>query len=325
MKIAILDDYQDQVRHLSNFTILKEHDVTVFTDTLNDINALVDRLEAFDAIILIRERTVVTDELLSRLPNLKLISQTGKISNHLNLDDCTRHRVAVAEGVGSPIAPSELAWALILATARRLPNYIGNFKHGQWQQSGELGLGTTLNGKTMGIWGFGKIGQRLAKYAHAFEMDVVVWGSEASREKAVKSGYRAAESKQAFFSQCDVISLNLRLNEATRHIVTQLDLDAMRADSMIVNISRAELIAPNALYQTLVKHPTKLAAIDVFEQEPANEHNEPLLTLPNVVATPHLGYVERNSYELYFQWAFENVVKFSAGTPENIANPQALS
>ncbi|MDA0130047.1 D-2-hydroxyacid dehydrogenase family protein [Vibrio sp. MarTm2] len=325
MKIAILDDYQDQVRHLSHFTMLNEHDVTVFTDTLNDVDALVNRLEAFDAIILIRERTVITDELLSRLPNLKLISQTGKISNHLNLDDCTRHRVAVAEGVGSPIAPSELAWALIMATARRLPNYIDNFKHGQWQQSGVIGLGTTLHGKTMGIWGFGKIGQRLAKYAHAFEVDVVVWGSEASREKAVKAGYRAAESKQAFFSQCDIISLNLRLNEATRHIVTQLDLDTMRPDSMLVNISRAELIAPNALYQTLVTHPTKLAAIDVFEHEPANEHSEPLLTLPNVVATPHLGYVEKNSYELYFQWAFENVVKFSAGTPENIANPQALS
>lgn len=325
MKIAILDDYQDQVRHLTSFTALQAHQVTVFNDTITDLDALVARLQPFDAVILIRERTEISQALLSRLPNLKLISQTGKISNHLNLDDCTQHNVAVAEGVGSPVAPSELAWALIMAATRHLPSYIANLHQGHWQQSGPLGLGTCLHGRTLGIWGFGKIGQRLAKFADVFGMKVMVWGSETSRAKAVQDGYQAAQSKTQFFRNCDIVSLNLRLNNATRHIVTLEDLNAMKSGSLLVNISRAEIIEPNALYQSLRDNPDKLAAVDVFEQEPANHANQPLLSLPNVVATPHLGYVEQNSYELYFKWAINNVVSFANGAPENIANPQVLS
>lgn len=324
MKVAILDDYQDQVRHLNSFDAVGDHDVTIFNDTVSDVNDLVTRLKPFDAIVLIRERTVISNELLAQLPNLKLISQTGKISNHINLDDCTRHNVAVAEGVGSPVAPSELAWALIMAASRHLPSYIKNLQQEHWQQSGSLGLGTTLHGRTLGIWGFGKIGQRLAAFAEVFGMKVMVWGSESSRDKAQQAGHQAAMSKQEFFRHCDIISLNLRLNDATRHVVTKQDLDSMKNGSLLVNISRAELIEPNALYQTLVENPTKLAAVDVFEQEPANKQNQPLLSLSNVVATPHLGYVENNSYELYFQWALENVAKFANGQPQNIANPQAL-
>lgn len=324
MKTAILDDYQDQVRTLSCFSMLNGHDITVFNDTLSDLDALAERLKPFDILVLIRERTTITQQLLARLPNLKLISQTGKISNHINLDDCTTHNVAVAEGVGSPVAPSELAWALIMASMRNIPAYIEQFKQGHWQQSGQLGLGSTLSGRTFGIWGYGKIGQQLARYAQAFNMKVVIWGSEQSRDKAIRHGYQAADNKSDFFSQCDIISLNLRLNRATRHIVLKQDLELMKPDSLLVNISRAELIEPGALYQTLVESPSKRAAVDVYEDEPANVDNQPLLTLPNVVATPHLGYVERNSYELYFQWALENVRHYLNGQPENIANPQVL-
>ncbi|KOO03307.1 D-2-hydroxyacid dehydrogenase family protein [Vibrio nereis] len=324
MKIAILDDYQDQVRTLSCFSMLNGHDITVFNDTLSDLDALAERLKPFDILVLIRERSTITERLLARLPNLKLISQTGKISNHINLDDCTTHNVAVAEGVGSPVAPSELAWALIMASMRHIPAYIEQFKQGHWQQSGQLGLGSTLSGRTFGIWGYGKIGQQLARYAQAFNMKVLVWGSEQSRDKAIRHGYQAAENKSDFFSQCDIISLNLRLNSATRHIVTKQDLDLMKPDSLLVNISRAELVEPGALYQTLVESPSKRAAVDVYEEEPTNVDNQPLLTLPNVVATPHLGYVERNSYELYFQWALENVLHYLNAQPHNIANPQVL-
>lgn len=324
MRIAILDDYQDQVRHLSCFQRLKDHDVTVFSNIPVDENELIERLQPFEAIVLIRERTNITPNLLQNLPNLKLISQTGKISNHLNLTDCDKHAIAVAEGIGSPVAPSELGWALIMAASRHLPSYINRFNQDQWQQSGQLSLGRTLSGKTLGIWGFGKIGQRMAKYASAFDMDVMVWGSESSRTRATELGYRAASSQDVFFEQCDVISLHLRLNDVTRHIVKQSDLDAMKPDSLLVNISRAELIEPNALYETLVKTPTKQAALDVFEQEPANKSSEPLLSLPNVVATPHLGYVEQSSYELYFQHAFDNILTFADGDYNNIANAYIL-
>lgn len=324
MKIAILDDYQDQVRKLSSFSQLTEHDVMVFNDTVTNLDELSQRLSPYEAIVLIRERTEINQALLERLPNLRLISQTGKISNHLDLAACTQNGVAVAEGVGSPIAPSELAWALIMASMRNLPSYISHFQQGEWQQSGVLGLGSTLNGKRFGIWGYGKIGQRLAKFAQVFGMQIIVWGSEASRQKAQEDGHLAAKSRQDFFSECDVISLNLRLHPATQHIVTKQDLDLMKQSSLLVNISRAELIEPNALYQTLVEHPSKRAAIDVFEQEPATKDNQPLLELPNVVATPHLGYVEKDSYELYFKWALENVAQFAAGQPQHIANPEVL-
>lgn len=318
MKIAVLDDYQDAVKDLSCFRILQDHDVRVFNETFSKTDDLVDKLRDFEALVLIRERTVITEALLANLPNLKLISQTGKISNHIDAKLCHKYGVAVAEGVGSPVAPSELCWGLIMAASRHIPEYVAQFSQGHWQQSGSLGLGRVLNGSVLGIWGYGKIGQRIAQYAKAFGMKVLVWGSESSRALAQEHDFFAAESKAEFFQRADIVSLHLRLNDATKAIVTQADLALMKADSLLVNTSRAELIESGALYAEMLANPSKRAAIDVFETEPANANNEPLLSLPNVLCTPHIGYVEKASYELYFNIAFENVVAFANGKAENL-------
>ena len=319
MKIAILDDYQDVVKTLECFKILNGHDVHIFNETQTSVSKLALRLIDFEALVLIRERTQITEELLSKLPNLKLISQTGKISNHLNLALCHKYGVAVSEGVGSPVAPAELCWTLIMAASRNIPEYVSNLSFSQWQQSGVLGLGRTLNGLTLGIWGYGKIGQRIAQYAKTFGMQVLVWGSESSRKLAEEHAFVAAASRHEFFSTSDVVSLHLRLNEVTKGCVRKSDLSLMKSDSLLVNTSRAELIEPNALYSEMEANLTKRAALDVFSIEPATKDNEPLLSLPNVLSSPHLGYVEKGSYELYFKIAFENVVAFAQGKPQNLA------
>ncbi|KLV08154.1 D-2-hydroxyacid dehydrogenase family protein [Photobacterium ganghwense] len=324
MKVAVLDDYQNAVKGLSCFAMLEGHQVKVLNSTIADPASLAPLLVDVDALVLIRERTLINEALLSRLPNLKLISQTGKISHHLDLEACTRHGVAVAEGIGSPVAPAELCWGLMMAASRYIPQYSANQQLGQWQQSGTLGLGRTLHGQVMGIWGYGKIGQRIARYAQVFGMDVQIWGSESSRIRAIQDGFKAADSKKVFFASSDIVSLHLRLNAATCGIVTEEDLLAMKPDSLLVNTSRAELIQPGALHNVLSAHPSRRAAVDVFEQEPALPSNEQLLALPNVLCTPHLGYVEQNSYELYFRKAFENVIAFANGHPENIANSEVL-
>lgn len=324
MKVAVLDDYQDSVRTLECFGLLQGHDVRVLNETYADPEQLADRLEDVEALVLIRERTKIDEALLSKLPSLKLISQTGKVSNHLDLEACTRHGIAVAEGVGSPVAPSELCWGLILAASRYIPQYASQLQRGRWQQSG-LGLGRTLDGLALGIWGYGKIGQRIAQYGQAFGMQIQVWGSEKSRALAKSHGFHACGSKEEFFSNCDILSLHLRLNDATRGIVTAADLARMKADSLFVNISRAELVEAGALYAELHRSPGKRAALDVFEYEPVLAENEPLLSLPNALCTPHLGYVEQNSYELYFRVAFENVLAFAAGRPQSLVNGAALS
>ncbi len=321
MRIAILDDYQDQVRHLPCFALLAGHDVTVLNQSEPDLAQLAAKLADVEALVLIRERTRIDEQLLIQLPTLKFISQTGKVSQHIDPILCLRYGVAVAEGIGSPIAPAELCWALIMAASRHIPAYSQALSQGQWQQSGDLGLGRTLHGLTLGIWGYGKIGQRIARYGKAFGMSVLIWGSEASRRQAELDGYTSASSKETFFSQADILSLHLRLNEATCGCVNRADLALMKADSLLVNISRAELIEPGALYAELCNHPGKRAAIDVFDIEPATPQNEPLLRLPNVLATPHLGYVEQNSYELYFRVAFENVLAFAEGRPANLVLP----
>lgn len=319
MKVAILDDYQDVVRHLDCFKQLAGHDVTVFTIPPASKTELIGRLKGVEALVLIRERTIIDDELLAQLPDLKLISQTGKISNHIDLATCTKHGVAIAEGRGSPVAPSELCWSLIMASSRHIVPYAERLKQGQWQQSGNLGLGRTLSGLTLGIWGYGKIGQRISQYGKAFGMNVLVWGREPSREKATADGFQTAATKQDFFTQSDVISLHLRLNENTRNCVTADDLALMKPDALIVNTSRAELIESGALYSALQNGRPGFAAVDVYENEPASLYDEPLISLPNVLASPHLGYVEQGGYELYFRIAFENVVAFAEGRPENIA------
>ena len=331
MNIVILDDYQDAVRKLQCATKLEAFPAKVYTNTVKGIGQLSVRLKDADVIVLIRERTHINRQLVEKLPKLKLIAQTGRVGNHIDIAACTERGIAVADGTGSPVAPAELAWALIMAAMRRLPQYIGNLKHGAWQQSGlkassmppNFGLGSVLKGKTLGIWGFGKIGQLLAGYGSAFGMRILVWGSETSRQAAQALGYAAASSKQQFFMESDVLTLHLRLNEATRGAVTTEDLAQMKPTALLVNTSRAELIEPDALITALNRGRPGMAAVDVFETEPILQGHA-LLRLENCICTPHIGYVEQDSYELYFGTAFDNVVNFIKGTPTNIVNPGAL-
>ena len=328
MKIAILDDYQDVVRTLPCFSLLDGHEVKVFTSSARGAGQLAIRLAPFDALVLIRERTALPRALLSRLPNLKLISQTGKLSGHVDVAAATEHGVAIAEGVGSPVAPAELSWALILAASRKILPYANHLKDGLWQTASinpELnGLGRTLKGRTLAIWGYGKIGKLLAGYGKAFGMRVTVWGSDASRAAAAQDGCIAASSREAFFEEADVLSLHLRLLDATRGIVKAADLARMKRDALFVNTSRAELVEDGALEAALQRGRPGYAALDVFTSEPLPA-DAPLLKIPTVLATPHLGYVELDSYELYFRKAFENVVNFAQGAPTNILNPDALT
>ena len=331
MNIVILDDYQDVVRKLACASKLADYPPKVYTNTVKGLGQLSIRLRDADVLVLIRERTPITRQLIEKLPRLKLISQTGRLGNHIDVDACTERGIAIAEGTGSPVAPAELTWALIMAAMRRLPQYIGNLKHGAWQQSGlksaamppNFALGTVLRGKTLGIWGYGKIGQLLAGYGRVFGMRVLVWGREPSRAKAVQDGYEAATSREEFFQNSDVLTLHLRLNEATRGIVTPADLARMKPTSLLVNTSRAELIEADALISGLNHGRPGMAAIDVFESEPPLQGHA-LLRLENCICTPHIGYVEQESYELYFGTAFDNIVNFIQGQPSNIANPEAL-
>jgi D-3-phosphoglycerate dehydrogenase len=331
MNIIILDDYQDAVRKLRCAQLLEPYNAKVFTNTVKGIGQLSVRLRDADVLVLIRERTHFPRALLEKLPRLKLIAQTGRVGSHIDIEAATRLGVAVAEGTGSPVAPAELTWALIMAAMRRLPQYIGNLKHGAWQQSGlkaasmppNFGVGMVLKGKTLGIWGYGKIGRLVAGYGRAFGMEVLVWGSELSRERARADGHTAADSCEAFFETADVLSVHLRLDEATRGIVRLDALSRMKPTALFVNTSRAELVEDNALVAALNRGRPGLAAVDVFETEPILQ-GHPLLRLENAICTPHIGYVEQDSYELYFGAAFENVVNFIHGTPTNLVNPEAL-
>ena len=327
MKIAVLDDYQNAVEKLHCNALLNAHDVTGFTQTMNE-DQLAAALQDFDALVLIRERTEITASLLARLPRLRLISQTGKVSGHIDVQAATDAGVAIAEGVGDPTAPAELTWALIMAAYRKIPQYVAHMKAGRWQAASLDARyntpGRSLQGDTLGIWSYGKLGKRVAGYGKAFGMDVVVWGREASRAQALADGYRVADSKQSFFAQADIVSLHLRLNAATTGIVTLEDLQAMKPSALLVNTSRAELVAPGALQQALAQGRPGYAALDVFETEPVAE-DAWFLSADNVVATPHLGYVEQKGYEIYFRAAFENVASFFAGAPTNVCNPAALA
>ncbi len=331
MNIVILDDYQDAVRKLQCASKLEAYPAKVYTNTVKGMGQLSVRLKDADVIVLIRERTHINRQLVEKLPKLKLIAQTGRVGSHIDVEACSERGIAIAEGMGSPVAPAELTWALIMAAMRRLPQYIGNLKHGAWQQSGlksasmpaNFGIGSVLKGKSLGIWGFGRIGQLIAGYGRAFGMQVQVWGSEASRQAAVTQGYTAATSKQQFFSDCDVLSLHLRLSETTRGCVSTEDLSRMKPTALLVNTSRAELIEPDALIAALNRGRPGMAAVDVFETEPILQGHA-LLRLENCVCTPHIGFVEQNSYEAYFSAAFDNVVNFIKGTPTNIVNPGAL-
>lgn len=331
MNIIILDDYQDAVRKLRCATKLEPFNAKVFTNTVKGTGQLSVRLRDADVLVLIRERTHFPRALLEKLPRLKLIAQTGRVGSHIDVEACTRLGIAVAEGSGSPVAPAELTWALIMAAMRRLPQYIGNLKHGAWQQSGlkaasmppNFGIGMVLSGKTLGVWGYGKTGQLVAGYGRAFGMQVLVWGSEASRARALADGHAAADSCERFFETCDVLSLHLRLTDATRGIVRLDALSRMKPTALLVNTSRAELVEENALVAALNRGRPGMAAVDVFESEPILQ-GHPLLRLENAVCTPHIGYVEQDSYEMYFSAAFDNIVNFIRQQPTHIVNPDAL-
>ena len=331
MNIVILDDYQDTVRKLQCASKLEAYPAKVYTNTVKGIGQLSVRLRDADIIVLIRERTHLSRQLIEKLPRLKMIAQTGRIGAHVDVAACTERGIVVTDGAGSPIAPAELTWAMVMAATRRLPQYIGNLKHGAWQQSGlksaampvNFGLGTVLRGRTLGIWGYGRIGQLVAGYGRAFGMRVVIWGREASRNQALVDGYEIAASREAFFEQCDVLSVHLRLNAETEGIVRLEDLSRMKPTALFVNTSRAELLEHDALIAALNRGRPGMAAVDVFETEPILQGHA-LLRLENCICTPHIGYVEQDTYELYFGAAFDNVVNFIHGTPTNVVNPAAL-
>jgi len=320
MKIAILDDYQDSVRRLPCFRLLDGMDVKVFNHSAKGLGQLAIRFADREAIVLIRERTTISRALIDKLPNLRLIAQTGRIGPHVDLAAAAARGIVVVEGSGDPVAPAELTWALILAARRKIPQYAALLKQGLWQSSAiepaRSTLGSTVQGRVMGIWGYGRIGQLIARYAHSFGMRVLVWGSDASRDKAVADGHDAAASKKALFMQSDVLSLHLRLSESTRYAVDYDDLSVMKPEALIVNTSRAELIAPGALEAALRDGRPGGAALDVFEIEPL-PLNVSLLQLDNVLATPHIGFVETDSYERYFRPAFEAIVDLAQGKPVN--------
>jgi D-3-phosphoglycerate dehydrogenase len=332
MKIAILDDYQDAVRKLDCFQLLADHEVKVFNNTVRGLGQLASRLSEVDALVLIRERTRISSQLLDKLPHLRMISQTGRAGNHIDIAACTERGIAVLEGVGSPIAPAELTWALIMAAQRRIPQYVASLKHGAWQQSGlksttmppNFGIGRVLKGQTLGIFGYGKIGQLVASYGRAFGMNVLVWGREGSQERARADGFAVAESKDALFEQSDVLSVHLRLNDETRGIVTVADLTRMKPTALFVNTSRAELVEENGLVTSLNRGRPGMAAIDVFETEPILQGHT-LLRMENCICTPHIGYVEREGYELYFSIAFQNILDVLQGNVDSVVNPTALA
>jgi D-3-phosphoglycerate dehydrogenase len=331
MNIVILDDYQDAVRKLACSSKLEAYQAKVYTNTVKGLGQLSVRLKDADIIVLNRERTHMSRGLVEKLPKLKLIVQTGRIGAHVDVNACTERGIAVAEGTGSPVAPAELTWSLVMAATRRLPQYIGNLKHGAWQQSGlkssamppNFCLGTMLKGRTLGIWGYGRIGQLVAGYGKAFGMRVLIWGRAPSRERALLDGYEIANSRDEFFEQSDVLTLHLRLNEETQGIVRLEDLSRMKTTALLVNISRAELLEQDALISGLNRGRPGLAAVDVYESEPILQGHA-LLRLENCICTPHIGYVEQDSYEMYFGAAFDNVINFIKGRPTNIVNPGAL-
>jgi D-3-phosphoglycerate dehydrogenase len=320
VKISILDDYFDTLRTLDCFRKLNGHTVEIWNDHTDDVPVLADRLRDTEALVLIRERTRITAPLLDRLPKLKLISQRS-VYPHIDIEACTRHGIVVCSDMhaGTPsYAAAELTWGLVLAAMRQIPQQAAALKSGVWQ----IGVGRTLRGLTLGIYGYGRIGATVAGYGTAFGMKVLVWAREDSRNRARAEGYEVAPSKEAFFEQCDVLSLHMRLVDATRGIVTAAALGRMKASALLVNTSRAGLIEPGALVRALESGRPGMAAVDVFEQEPVRDH--PLLKMPNVVCTPHIGYVTRDEYEIQFTDIFDQIVAFCAGKLINVVNPEAL-
>jgi D-3-phosphoglycerate dehydrogenase / 2-oxoglutarate reductase len=322
MKITVLDDYQNVVHTLDAYKKLAGHDVTIWNDHTKDPDVLAERLKDTETLVLIRERTPIRAPLIARLPKLRLISQRS-VYPHIDVAACTEHGVLLCSDMhpGKPsYATAELTWGLTIAAMRHIPQEMAALKAGRWQST--VGLG--LRGKTLGIYGYGRIGATVAGYGKAFGMKVYAWGREASLARARADGYSVPRNREAFFEECDVISLHLRYNDATRGIVTEEDLARMKPTALIVNTSRAGLIAPGALVDALKKGRPGMAAVDVYEEEPVLDAQHPLLAMDNVVCTPHIGYVERNGYESQFNSAFDQILAYAAGKPINMINPEAL-
>ena len=307
MHIIIPDDYQDAVRHLDSFRKLAGQDVTIYNDHMTDVDTLARRFHAGDVLVLIRERTPITAALLERLPKLKLICQTGRGTPHIDVAACTRHGVQVAVGGGLPYSTAELTWALVLASVRHIPQEVENIKAGRWQRT----IGTSLHGRTLGVFGYGNIGSLVANYGRAFGMRVLIWGREGSRSRAQADGFETVSNQRELFQQADVLSLHLKLNAETHGIVTADDLAAMKSSALLVNTSRAGLIAPGVLEAALQTGHPGFAAVDVYEDEPVVDN--PLLHMENVLCTPHLGYVEKDAYENFFGTAFDQIRDFEDG------------
>lgn len=316
MKIIIPEDYQDCVRHLQCFSLLKDHEVIILKQPLKTLEERVAAFSSADALVLIRERTRMTKELIEQLPNLKLISQVGKANSHIDLTACKTAGIAIGEGEGSGAATAELTIALILAAKRNIVSEVNRLKSGQWQGS----IGEQIRGKTVGILGLGKIGTQVAKILHAFGAHILVWGREGSLEQAAALGYESARSREDFFSRSDILTVHIRSNAQTRGMIKATDLALMKPTSLFVNTSRAELIEPGALIEALKNNRPGFAAIDVYEQElePVLDAQHPLLHLPNTLCTPHLGYVEKDNYEAYLGTAFENILKFVNGQTSHL-------
>jgi D-3-phosphoglycerate dehydrogenase len=322
MKISILDDYHDTLSTLECYKKLAGHEVRIWSDHVQEVDALAERLRDTEVLVLIRERTEIRRPLLRRLDKLRLISQRS-VYPHIDVDACTELGVIVSSSqhAGTPsYAAAELTWALVLAAMRQLPQQMSALKEGKWQ----IGVGNGLRGKTLGIYGYGRIGNVVAGYGKAFGMNILVWAREGSLNQARSEGYAAARSKEQFFSECDVLSLHMRLVAATRNIVTRRDLAHMKPTALLVNTSRAGLIEPGALIAALKAGRPGLAAVDVYEEEPVLDINHPLLLMDNVVCTPHIGYVTRDEYEIQFSDIFDQIVAYVGGTPINVVNPQVL-
>lgn len=322
MKVTILDDYFDTVRTLNCFAKLKDHEVTIWNDHAQDTDTLAERLRDTEALVLIRERTRIRTPLLERLPKLRLISQRS-VFPHIDADTCTRLGVIISSSQHPELpsyATAELTWALVLAAMRKVPQQMASLKAGQWQ----CGVGRTVRGKTLGIYGYGRIGAVVASYGKAFGMDVLVWGRDKSLERARRDGHAVASNKNEFLERCDVLSLHMRLVDATRGIVTAADLARMKPTSVLVNTSRAQLVETGALVPALQAGRPGMAALDVFEDEPMRDTAHPLLALDNVVLTPHIGYVTHEGLETQFVDIFDQINAYAAGNPINVVNPDVL-
>jgi D-3-phosphoglycerate dehydrogenase len=322
LKISILDDYHDTLRTLACFRKLDGHDVEIWNDHVQDVETLARRLRDTEALVLIRERTQIRAPLIDRLDALRLISQRS-VYPHIDVDACTRRGVIVSSSQHADTpsyAAAELTFGLILAAMRQIPQQMAALRAGRWQ----IGVGSTLRGKTLGIYGYGRIGGVVAGYGKAFGMSVIVWAREAARARARVDGYAVAASKEEFLADSDIVSLHMRLVDATRGIVRADDLARMKRSALLVNTSRAGLIAPGALVAALRDGRPGMAAVDVYEQEPLLDVDDPLLRMDNVVCTPHIGYVSRDEYEIQFADIFDQIVAYAAGAPINVVNPEAL-